>query len=413
MVHEVLRSLFDPALRADPFPTYAQLREVGSVTLPYGPMTVVGRYQDCLSVLNNPDVSNDRRKSSLISNRQQLTGKGTTPLLDKPMFLFLDPPDHTRLRHFVSRAFTPRNIGRLEPLVRKEIDDALDRIADKGSCELLADLAIPLPVAIICHMVGVPLSDQGLFSAWATHLARSLDPLTGFAPDEQASVRVKKEITEYFQELIARRRKDPGEDLFSTLVTLEEAGDQLTEDELISTSAALVMAGFETTVNLVANGVLALLRNPHEWEALAADPNRASGVVEETLRYDPPVHMVSRVAMKQMHLAGTIVEPGSFILLVVGAAGRDPALVRDPDVFDGGRRPSKHLAFSSGPHFCLGAAIARMEGRLAFTRLTQRLHQPALTDAPLRYKENVSLRGLIDLPLTYSTIAPRTLPWPT
>lgn len=412
MVHVLLRKLFDPASRPNPYPLYAQLREAGPLTLPYGPMTIVARYADCQAVLNDPNSSNDRRKSSLASTRMQLTRKGVTPVLDKPMFLFLDPPDHTRLRRLVSKAFTPRVIGQLEPFVRQVVDDALDGAAERGRFEVVSDLAVPLPVAVICKMVGVPMADMSLFSDWSTLLARSLDPLTGHAPDEESTARVKTSITEYFRQLIIRRRADPGEDLFSALVTLEDSGDQLTEDELISTCAVLVMAGFETTVNLIANGVLALLRHPDQWAALARDPRRAAGAVEETLRYDPPVHMVSRVATTEMEVGGATVEPGSFVVLVLGATGRDKTLVADPERFDAGRRASRHLAFSTGPHFCLGASIARLEAKLALARITQRVQGAKLAGEPLRYKENISLRGLVELPVAAHDIAPRTLVWP-
>ncbi|MBO0882577.1 MAG: cytochrome P450 [Mycobacterium sp.] len=412
MRDELLRELFNPANRSDPFPVYARIREAGPLTLPYGPMTVVGRYADCRAILNDPNASSDRRKSNLASIRRERTGKGSAPLLDKPMFLFLDPPDHTRLRGLVSKAFTPRLVSQLEPFARQVVDDALDGAAERGHLEVLSDLAIPLPVAVICTMLGVPLADMSLFADWATHLARSLDPLTGHAPDEESTARVKTSITDYFKKLIVRRRADPGDDLFSALVSLEDSGGPLTEDELISTCAVLVMAGFETTVNLIANGVLALLRHPDEWAALAVDPGRATGVVEETLRYDPPVHLISRVATCDMEVGRVTVDRGSFVLLVVAAAGRDPALVDDPDKFDAGRSSHRHLAFSTGPHFCLGASIARLEAKLALTRITQRVRGASLTGRPLRYKENISLRGLIELPVAIDDIAPRTLRWP-
>lgn len=411
--HELWRTLLDPATRPDPFPVYAQLRDRGPLTLPFGPTTVVTRYADCQAVLRNPHSSNDRRKSNVSVARMRQTGKGATPLLDGPMFVFLDPPEHTRLRGLVSKAFTPRVIARLEPFARKVIDDALDDAAERGRLEVLSDVAAPLSGAIMCALVGVPMEDSPLFADWAAQVSlAAFDPLTTSTPDEASIMRLKASITDYFKALIAQRRAEPGDDLLSALVAAEESGDQLSVDELISTCAALVMAGYETTVNLIANGVLALLRHPDEWAALVRDPRRATGAVEETLRFDPPVHMISRVAANTIEVGGATAEPGSFVLLVVGATGRDPALVDEPDRFDTGRRASRHLAFSLGPHYCLGAAISRLEGRLAFARITQRVQGACLTEEPLRYKENISLRGLRELPVAFDAVTPRTLPWP-
>jgi cytochrome P450 len=416
--------LMDPAHRANPYPIYAELRAAGPLVLPQGPTTVFARHADCLAVLRHPSASSDRRHSSawrarLAQLREEAAAETGASPDDPPMltpsFLFLDPPDHTRLRRLVSSAFTPRMINQLRPYLTGLIDDLLDAAAGHDRLELIGDLAYPVPVAAICRLLGVPLEDQSRFHAWSELLARSLDPmvaLTGAAdPEMPVRMRAGQELRGYIRGLVARRRRDPGPDLISALIAAEESGSVLAETELVSTCVLLLIAGHETTVNLIANGALALLREPDQWAALAADPGRAAAVVEETLRYDPPVHLVARVAAAEFEVGGATVPAGGFALLLIGGTGRDPSVVERPDEFDPGREETRTLAFGMGPHFCLGAPLARLEAALVLQRLTQRLPRPRLADDPPPYKPNLSLRGMAELPVAVSGASDRTVPW--
>jgi cytochrome P450 len=409
--------LMDPAHRADPYPIYAELRDTGPVVLPQGPTTVFARHADCLAVLRHPGASSDRRHSSAWRARlAELAAEspGEPPMLT-PSFLFLDPPDHTRLRRLVSSAFTPRMINQLRPYLTELIDDLLDAAAGRGRLELVGDLAYPVPVAVICRLLGVPLEDQSRFHQWSGLLARSLDPmvaLTGAAdPEMPVRMRAGAELRGYIRELVGRRRREPGPDLISALIAAEESGSALAEEELVSTCVLLLIAGHETTVNLIANGALALLRDPAQWAALAADPGRAPAVVEETLRYDPPVHLVARVAATELEVAGATVPAGGFALLLIGGTGRDPEVVERPDEFDPDRAEVRTLAFGMGPHFCLGAPLARLEAALVLHRITQRVPHPQLPVDPPPYKPNLSLRGMAELPVATPAPLDRNLPW--
>ncbi|AQA02809.1 cytochrome [Mycobacterium sp. MS1601] len=399
---ELLVRLLDPGNRADPYPLYAQIRERGPLLLPEMNLVVFSGYEDCHAVLRHPDSASDRTKSTA-AQRAIANGETVRPF-GTPGFLFLDPPDHTRLRKLAQKAFAPKVVKALEPEIATLVDNLLDKAAAAGSFDVIADLAYPLPVAVICRLLGVPLEDEPEFSHASALLARSLDPFitfTGQVPDDmderlQAGLWLRK----YLHGLIERRRAEPGEDLMSRLIAAEEDGDQLTEDEIIATCNLLLIAGHETTVNLIANAVLAMLRQPRHWRTLAADPTHAGAIIEETLRYDPPVQLVGRVAAEELRIKagevdeGEVVVPkGDTVMLLLAAAQRDPATFVDPDVFDPDRAGIKHLAFGHGPHFCLGAPLARLEAQLALTMVTARFPDARL-DGVGEYKPNLTLRGL-------------------
>jgi cytochrome P450 len=279
---------------------------------------------------------------------------------------------------------------------------SLDDVAGAGHFDVIADLAYPLPVAVICRLLGVPLSDEPQFSAASALLAQALDPfltLTGEPSDGvEKRMAAGRWLREYLHELIAQRRAEPKDDLISGLIAAEEGGDQLTEDEIVATCNLLLIAGHETTVNLIANAMQAMLRTPAQWSALAADPNRVSKVVEETMRYDPPVQLVMRVAGDDMAIGGVDVPKGDSMLLLVAAAGRDPLVAKRPDVFDPDRESIRHLGFGKGPHFCLGAPLARLEAAVALSAVTARFPNARLAGEAV-YKPNVTLRGLASLPV--------------
>ena len=403
----LLLQMLDPAVRADPYPLYGRIRAQGPVQLPANNLTVFSMYADCDEVLRHPDSASDRLKST-IAQRAIADGAEERPL-GPPGFLFLDPPDHTRLRRLVSKAFVPKVVKALEPDIVELVDGLLRDAHDGDTFDAIAGLAYPLPVAVICRLLGVPLEDEPQFSDASALMAQSLDPfitVTGSAGDGfEERLQAGLWLRDYFRELIARRRRDPGEDLMSGLIHVEESGDQLTEDEIIATCNLLLVAGHETTVNLIANAALALLRTPGQWQALSADPGRAGAVVEETLRYDPPVQLVGRIAGEDMTIGGersdggiVTVPKGDNMMLLTAAAHRDPDAVERPDEFDPDRPVIRHLGFGKGPHFCIGAPLARLEATVALTVLAGRFPDAALAGDPA-YKQNVTLRGMANLPI--------------
>ncbi|HUO36761.1 MAG TPA: cytochrome P450 [Mycobacterium sp.] len=394
----LLVRFLDPASRADPYPIYRQLRERGALRIPEANLAVFSSFDDCDEALRHPSSSSDRLKST-VAQRAIAAGQEPRPF-GPPGFLFLDPPDHTRLRKLVSKAFAPRVVKGLQPDIAMLVEGLLDRIAEQGRFDAVEDLAHPLPVAVICRLLGVPIADEPKFSRASGLLAQALDPfvtVTGEPPDGFAErMEAALWLRDYLRELVEERRGTPGNDLMSALIEVEESGDQLTEDEIIATCNLLLIAGHETTVNLIANAILALLRDPAQWEALANDAGRVSGVVEETLRYDPPVHLVGRVAGDDMTIGEVAVPQGDTMMLLLGAAHRDPAANERPDVFDPDRKAVRHLAFGHGPHFCIGAPLARLEAAVALSAVSARFPQARLDGEPA-YKPNVTLRGLSTL----------------
>jgi cytochrome P450 len=394
----LLLQLLDPSNRANPYPAYEQIRERDPLQLPEANLTVFSAYQDCDDVLRHPSSASDRLKSTA-AQRDIAAGESPRPL-GTPGFLFLDPPDHTRLRKLVSKAFAPKVVKALEPDITALVDSLLDQIAEQGRFDVIGDLAHPLPVAVICRLLGVPLEDEPKFSRASALLAQALDPFitfTGEAPEGfEERMQAGLWLREYFRDLIERRRSEPGEDLMSGLIHVEESGDQLTEEEIIATCNLLLVAGHETTVNLIANAILAMLRQPSQWATLGADANRASAVVEETLRYDPPVQLMGRIAADDMTIGDTTVAKGDIMMLLLAAAQRDPSAFDRPDEFDPDRESIRHLGFGRGPHFCLGAPLARLEAGVALSAVTARFPDARLDSEP-QYKPNLTLRGMSTL----------------
>lgn len=388
-----LLQLLEPANRADPYGVYAQFRDLGPVRLPDANLVVFSSYRDCDEVLRHPSSSSAFMKSTAMRRRIEDGSARRRPF--PPGFLFLDPPDHTRLRKLVSKAFAPKVVTALQPDIAALVDRLIHAIADRF--DAVDDFAYPLPVAVICRLLGVPLKDEPEFSRASAVLAQALDPfatITG-VPEEVVNERTQAvtRLREYFRGMIRLRRSRPGDDLLSGLIAVEESGDLLTEEEIISTCNLLLIAGHETTVNLIGNAVLAMLRNPDQWAALGADAGRAPAMVEETLRYDPPVQLVNRVAAADMTVGGVDVPSGDIMMLLVAAAHRDPAEFELPDAFDPDRKALRHLGFGLGPHYCLGAPLARMEAATALSALAARFPGARLAGPP-RYKPNVTLRGL-------------------
>lgn len=394
----LLLQMLDPAHRADPYPLFAQIRGRGPLLMPESNMTVFSSFAACDEVLRHPDSCSDSMKSSVV--QRHLASGAMPPRGNTPGFLFLDPPDHTRLRKLAQQAFAPRVVRALESEIAATVDALLDAMADQDTADLITGLAYPLPVAVICRLLGVPVEDEAQFSSAAALVAQALDPIMSItgAPDPQADARLEAGawLREYLGELVEQRRAHPREDLISALIAAEEGGDQLTADEIVATCNLLLIAGHETTVNLIANAAQEMLRNPEHWAALAADPELAGAVVEETLRFDPPVQLVMRIAGADMRIGEVDIAQGDTMLLLLAAAQRDPDMYDEPDRFRPGRESLRHLSFGLGPHFCLGAPLARLEGRVALAKLTARFPRARLAAEPV-YKPNVTLRGLASL----------------
>ncbi|MGA8331165.1 MAG: cytochrome P450, partial [Mycobacterium sp.] len=366
--------------------------------LPDANLIVFSGFRDCDEALRHPSSSVDRLKST-VAQRMLADGTIQRPQVP-PMFLFLDPPDHTRLRKLVSKAFVPKVVNELTPHITDLVDGMLDGVAERGRFEVIDDLAHPLPVTVICRLLGVPLDDEAEFSRASALLAQALDPffaVTGEAQGMDERIAAAQWLREYLHGLISRRRSRPGDDdLMSRLIAVEESGDQLTEEEIVSTCNLLLIAGHETTVNLIANAVLAMLRDPAQWAALAADAERVSAVIEETLRYDPPVQLVARIAADDMTIGDTEVARGDTMMLLLAAAQHDADEFDRPGVFDPDRKAFRHLTFGKGLHYCLGAPLARLEAAVALSAVTARFPDARLAGDPV-YKPNVTLRGLATL----------------
>jgi cytochrome P450 len=314
--------------------------------------------------------------------------------------LMQNPPDHTRLRGLVHKAFTPRIVEQMRSEIQAVTDELLDRVQDNGRMDVIADLAYPLPVTVIARMLGVPDADTDLFHGWSDALARALDYTDDSAVYLQAS-EAAEAFTAYLRGLIAERRVNPQDDLLSAMAAVEEAGDSLTEMELLATCTLLLTAGHETTINLIGNGTLALLCHPEQMEQLKQNPGLMKTAVEELLRYDSPVQATSRGVYEEIEVGGQKIAAGQHVNFMLGAANHDPERFENPGVLNLARQPNPHLAFGSGIHYCLGAPLARLEGQIAFTTLLRRMPQLGLeTDSP-KYRNNFTLRGLESLPVSF------------
>lgn len=387
---------FLPEYRVDPYPVYRKLqakhRAYPTTKLLSGTLLLL-HYDDMVAVLNDPRFSVDRREAEVFKRLQPL--RGLSPRFIEAIqsaLLMTDPPAHTRLRRLVNKAFTPRVVEGLRNRVQELVDELLDAVAARGEMEVIRDLAYPLPVIVIAELLGIPSQDRDRIKHWSDTLAVLLDPLQavdGLTPTERAY----DEITEYMRPIFAARRIEPRDDLISALVAVEDDGQKLTETELLSLSMLILGAGHETTTNLIANSVLALLRHPQERRRLQDDPSLIGSAVEEFLRYDSPVQLTDRVATVDCEIAGHRVRRGGVVALLLGAANRDPSHFADPDRLDIGRRDNHHLSFGHGAHFCLGAALARIEAQIAIATLLRRFPDFDGERTPTQWKRSMVLRG--------------------
>jgi cytochrome P450 len=319
---------------------------------------------------------------------------------DAISMLSADPPDHTRLRSLVSKAFTPRAVESLRPRIEQIVDEHLDAVADSGRMDVIEDLAYPLPVTVIAEMLGVPASERAQFKAWSDDIVLGLG-VNNSIDDARRSRKAVRELQAYFARAAEERRREPREDLLSALVAAEEEGDRLTAAEVYQTCDLLLVAGHETTTNLIGNGLLALLRHREQWELLRRDPSLIDGAVEELLRYDSPVQATGRGYPDGYDVDGVHVEPHTQLFLLLGAGNRDPAQFPDPERLDITRTDVKPLSFGHGIHYCLGAPLARIEGAIALRAIAERFPDVRLASDRLEWSPNLILRGLKSLPVTF------------
>ncbi|MCU1648763.1 MAG: cytochrome [Nocardia sp.] len=382
-----------PHLRHNPYDSYETLRAAGPfVPGPHDTHLVPG-HAEAQAILLDPRWSHAEEPELLHGDSEvELPGS----------FLWMEPPDHTRLRGLVGKAFTARTITGLQARAEQLVDELLTRMLAAGEVDLLEALAYPVPLTLICELLGVPVEAHEQVRFMSAGIARGLDPDVLLSPEELAArTAAVHEFTEFFGDLVEQRRRTPRPDLITALVQAEEAGVRLTHTELIGTLLILVVAGHETSVNLIGNGALALIRHPGEFQRLRNDPDLAAPAVDEVLRYDAPVHLTTRTARAEIMVAGRTFAPGDAVIVLLGSANRDPAAFPEPGRFDirryrPGRRAERHLSFGLGLHYCLGAPLARLEMREVLHALALRVESLTLLEEP-PYRPNVVVRGMSEL----------------
>jgi cytochrome P450 len=412
MTEAILRQIIDYAHRANPYPLYAELRKTPVYHDADGPY-VVSRYYDIQSLLHDPRISSDARNLKTPATANPLAAEGDEETALPPSFLRLDPPEHDRLRRMTNRPFgpphTPRRVHEMHGELKDIVSGLIDGIDSPDRIDLVDQFSYPFPVTVICRLLGVPREDEARFHSWADIIAASLDPDPGADADERAKVshNARTELGMYLAGLIEERRKKPGDDMLSQLSTAGGPDGVMTTMEVLSTAALLLIAGHETTVNLITNGMLTLLRNPDVLERLRKDPNLAVPIVEELLRFEPPVQLVpQRTTVADIEVRGVTIPKGASLWLVLAAGNRDPDRFEDPDRFNPDRGDIQHLGFGSGIHSCFGAPLARLEAQLALSELARRLENPRLLEDPPPYRQNAVLRGPRHLPIACDGIRP-------
>lgn len=403
---EVMATLFNPfspEFRADPYPLYARLREATAATgTPFGSV-IVTRYEPVDRVLRSSGFRTPRgyRDPDDPAGSRVYDPNGVLSRHRRHWILFQSGETHARLRRLITKVFTPRAVRELAPRIEQIVERLLAPAIERGSMEVIADLAYPLPSIVICELLGIPESDRELNRTWAAVIASTLDPIT---TDSQvaAAERAMVEWDAYMRAFLAERRARPGDGLLDAMLAVEDDGSRLSEDEVAANATFLFAAGHETTTNLIGNGLLALLRHPSQLAILRAEPAAMENAIEELLRFDSPVQFSGRVALEATDIEGARVEPGIVVMLALGCANRDPRRYQRPDELDVRRPDVKPLSFGGGPHYCVGAALARLEGRIAFSRLLARAGTIDLaTDRPA-WRTTLNLRALDRLDVALS-----------
>lgn len=393
---------FAPDFASNPYPHYAAVRSTHPVMqLGDGPYLVT-RYADVVRILRDPTLSVEARHATAAPPMpEEMVARAGDRSRGSRSMLQLDPPDHDRLRRLVAKAFTPRTVEALAPLCRRLVDESLAAARDRGGMDVIADLAFPLPFTVISEMLGMPMDRRDDLRDWSGALVKTLDPIITME-EFDAALSAGDAMTGYVLEVIEAKRAQPTDDLLSALIAAEDQGDMLDEQELIDQVILLYVAGHETTVNLIGNGALALLRNRDQADRLRADPALDQPAVEELLRFDPPVQFSGRISTHEIVIGDVTIPEGSFMMTCLAAANRDPEKWGPTaDRLDLGRENAPaHVAFGSGVHHCLGAALARLEGRSAIPSLFRAFPDLALASDDLEYNGRFVLRGLVRLPVT-------------
>jgi cytochrome P450 len=398
-----LQLRFDDAMLADPYPFYERLRSQDPVHWDESDKRwLLTRYADVTSVLRSPAAS---------SNRVQVVLHFVPPEFRRiaearaKSMISCDAPDHNRLRLLVSKAFTARAVEAMTHKIQHLVDGFLDAVQARGRMDVIADLAYPLPVTVIAEMLGVPAEDRGLFKKWSDELSILAggggSPAALTLDDYRRNAQSYEELTAYLSNIAAQRRTQPRDDLITALVQAEEAGDRLSEEEFYANTMLLLVAGNETTTNLIGNGTLALLQHPDQLRKLREKPSLIASAVEELLRYDSPVQMTTRVLTHDLELGGKQLRQGQMVVVMLGAANRDPEVFSAPNRLDVERADNKHLSFGLGSHFCLGAQLARLEGRIVFETLLRRMPKLRLEGPGPQRRRHFNLRGLQSLSVTF------------
>jgi len=399
--NQVYFNPWDPEFRANPYPYYAPLLAGPPAVIDLmTKVALVARYCDVTAVLRDTArFSADRGKIMPAPQTEQMRDQG--PFKGAPTMLTSDPPVHTRLRRLVSRDFTPKRIREMEPRIREITTGLLDLAQRKGELDVMADLANPLPVMVIAEMLGVPPERYEIFKHESDIIVSSDNTMPG-SPMPDSFHEAVASMRGYFAEQIERRRRHPGSDLISALVAAHDEAESLSADELLAFVVLLLLAGNETTTNLIGNGMLALGRNLDQLELLARATELMPRAIEEMLRYDGPVQATFRGALENVNLGGTKIEAGTGCFVMLAAANRDPAQFAEPEKFDIAREQKDHVAFGEGIHFCIGAPLARLEGAIAIGELLRRFPRVRMKDPDMKpsYKGSFFLRGLVSLPMT-------------
>jgi cytochrome P450 len=394
---ELLFDPRDPGMRADPYPYYHRLRSTDPIhRSPFG-YWVLSRHEDVEALLRDPLACSDFPHDEAWARHR---GGPDSPIVRSTIrwMMMLDGDAHRRLRAFTGQVFNARAVQRLRPRIAAVIDGLLDEIGE-GHIDLVEDLALPLPIMVIGELLGIPRADRGQCRSWTDRIGRVVDPIV--TPDMRVAMnQAVTEFSAYLAEQVRARRANPGQDLLSSLVTMDDSGDRLTDDEVIANVLLLFNAGHETTVNLIGNGMLALLQHPEQMSLLRENPDLIGQAVEEMSRYDSPVQIAARIMTGDAHFGETTIPAGSKVMVIYGAANRDPARYADPDRLDISRTGVRSLAFGGGPHFCIGAPLARLEVAMVFTALLERYRSIELATDELSWRANFNLRGLSKLPLT-------------
>lgn len=394
----LLRRITDYASRADPYPLYAELRRTPVLHEEEGGPYIISSYYDILGLLHDPRISSDATNLQA-PGEDELSGPEATGL--PPSFIRLDPPEHDRLRRIANSSFGPPHRPRRIDAMREElgriVTELIDGLDNARQIDLVDQFAYPFPVTVICRLLGVPREDEPRFRAWVDPIVAGLDPEsrhTPEAPVQRAAQEARIQLGMYLAGLVEQRTKEPRDDMLSDLTAGHGPDGSMSMMEVLSTAVLLLIAGHETTVNLITNGMLTLLRHPEHLRRLREDPGLSVRIVEELLRYEPPVQLVpQRTCITDIELRGVTIPKGSRIWLVLGAGNRDPEGFADPDRFDPDREDVQHLGFGSGIHSCFGAPLARVETQIALAELARRLDNPRLVEDPPPYRQNAVLRG--------------------